>query len=148
MPRDSDVYPTARMRSPTRGNSCMASSCPHPLPLLLPPLCPHANQRGVRQTMTTSAAQRSQSESHTRPQSLAEEREREMINQSRSFTCGDKHHATAVVKADDGDDRAPFTVRCVEEPSGRGAPSTDIRAWPPICHLIFQGNSYSCRQGS
>jgi hypothetical protein len=65
VPRDSDVYPTARMRSPTRGNRCMASSCPHPFLSLLPPLCPQANQLVATTTMTPSAAQRSQSESHT-----------------------------------------------------------------------------------
>jgi hypothetical protein len=75
-PRDSDVYPTARMRSPTRGNSCMASSCPRPLPLPSA-LCPQANQLGVRQTMTPSAAQRSQSESHP-PTVLGQKREREI----------------------------------------------------------------------
>ncbi len=49
---------------------------------------------------------------HTRPQSLGR-REGEMINQSITWLHLYKHHATAVVKADDGDDRAPFTVRCV-----------------------------------
>jgi hypothetical protein len=146
VPRDSDVYPTARMRSPTRGNSCMASSCPHPLPLPSALCYPQANQLEVRQTMTPSAAQRSQSESHT-PTVLGQKRGRydQSITWLHLWTNTTRQ---LLLKLTTATTERLLLSAVWREPSGRGAPTTDIRAWPPICHLIFQGNSYSCRQGS